>query len=131
MKETEINKLVSAVADGPSDALCPLKSYQLLHETQLPQSECAMLRVMMNGRTHRPSKLRAVSVWQVDAWTARRPSKVRSMILERPSVGELYRQQLATINLRWRNFLSPEFGTKSQGEVPLFLEFPEFLYSTV
>jgi len=43
---------VSAVTDGPHDAgLCQLKSYQLLHETQLPQTECAMLCVTMNGRT--------------------------------------------------------------------------------
>ena len=49
---------VSAVADGPHDAdLCTLKSYQLLHETQLPPTECAMLHVTMNGRTCRPSKL--------------------------------------------------------------------------
>ena len=69
--------LVSIVADGPCDAVCSLKSYQLLHETPLPQSECAMLRVTMYGQTRRPSKLRAVSVWQVDARAARRPSEVR------------------------------------------------------
>ena len=33
---------LSAVADGPRDAgLCTLKSYQLLHETQLPQCDVA------------------------------------------------------------------------------------------
>ena len=37
------NKLIPAVADGPRDAA--LKSYQLLHETHLPQLECAILRV--------------------------------------------------------------------------------------
>ena len=57
------DKLVSAVADGPLDALCPLECYQLLYETQLPQSECAMLHVKMNGRTRRPSKLHGVSVF--------------------------------------------------------------------
>ena len=50
-------KLVSTVADGPRDAVCPLKSYQLLRKTQLPQSECAMLHVTMNGRMRRPTKL--------------------------------------------------------------------------
>jgi len=40
------NKLVS---DGLCDAdLCPLQSYQVLHETQQPQSECAILCVAMN-----------------------------------------------------------------------------------
>ena len=33
----------------------------------IPQTECAMLRVTMNGRTRIPNKLRAVSIWQVDA----------------------------------------------------------------
>jgi len=65
----EVEKIVvSAVADGPYDAACPLKSYQLLHETQLPQSECTMLHVMMNGQMHRPSKLSG-ELRQVDAWT--------------------------------------------------------------
>ena len=62
-------KQVSAVVDGPRDAgLCTLKSYQLLHETQLPQTECAMLRVTMNGRTRRPSKLsdKCMAAWRVD-----------------------------------------------------------------
>ena len=45
------NKLVSAAT---RDALCPLKSYQLL-ETQLSQLECAMLLVTMSGRTRRPN----------------------------------------------------------------------------
>ena len=30
-----------------------------------------------------------------------------------------------------RNFLSPEFGTKFQREVPSFLELPEFPYNRV
>ena len=34
-------KFVSAVADGPRNAVCPLKSYQLLHKTQLPQCDVA------------------------------------------------------------------------------------------
>ena len=38
-----VNKLVSTVVDGPRDALCQLKSYQLFRETQLPQTQCAML----------------------------------------------------------------------------------------
>jgi len=36
-----------------------------------------------------------------------------------------------TIDLPWRNFLSPEFRTKFQREVSLFLEIPEFPYNTV
>ena len=40
---TQKDKLVSAVADGPRNTdLCMLKSYQLLHDTQLPQTECAV-----------------------------------------------------------------------------------------
>jgi len=31
----------------------------------------------------------------------------------------------------WRNFLSPEFRTKFQGEVPLFWEIIEFPFNTV
>jgi len=31
----------------------------------------------------------------------------------------------------WRNFLSPEFRTKFQREVPLFLEITEFPFNTV
>ena len=66
------------------DTVCPLKTYQRLHETQLPQSECAQLCIMTNGRTCRPSKLRVVSVRQVDVRAARRPSEVRSINLARP-----------------------------------------------
>ena len=87
---TDFDKLVSAVADRPRDAVCPLESYQLLRQTQLPQPECTTLRVTMNRRMRGPSKLRAVSVWQVDARAARRPSQVRSINLQRPSVNELY-----------------------------------------
>ena len=48
---TYCNKLVS---DELCDAdLCPLQSFQLLHETQQPQSECAILRVAMNRWTCR------------------------------------------------------------------------------
>jgi len=36
-----------------------------------------------------------------------------------------------TIDLPWRNFLSPEFRTKFQREVSLFFEIPEFPYNTV
>ena len=58
------------------DAVRPLKSYHLLHEAQLPQSECAVLCVTVNGQTRRPSKLRMVSVWQVDAQAVHRLSEV-------------------------------------------------------
>ena len=74
----------------------------------------------MNGRRRRPSKLRAVSVGQVDERAARRQSEVRSINLEHPSVGELYWQHLAMTDLPWRNFLSPDSGTKSQSKVPYF-----------
>jgi len=46
---------------------------------------------------------------------------------QRPSVGELYIQHIATTDLPWRNFVSPEFVTKSQREVPIFLELLNFL----
>ena len=51
--ERKLYKTVSAVADGPRDAVCLLKYYRkkLFHETQLSQLECTMLRIMMNGRT--------------------------------------------------------------------------------
>jgi len=55
------------VTGGPHDAVCPLKSYQLCHETQMPQSEVVMLHAKMNERMRRHSKLRMVTVWQVDA----------------------------------------------------------------
>ena len=34
----------------------------------------------------------------------------------------------STIDMLWRNFLSPEFGAKFQRGVPLFLKVPEFHY---
>ena len=37
----------------------------------------------------------------------------------------------STIDMLWRNFLSPEFGAKFQREVPLFLKVPEFHYKGV
>ena len=36
-----------------------------------------------------------------------------------------------TIDLPWRNFLSPEFGTKFQRKVPFVLAVPEFPYNIV
>ena len=99
-------KLVSAVTDEPRDAVCPINSYQLFHESQLPQSECAMLRVTINGRTRRPNCVR----WVYGRSTCGRPSEVRSMNLEHPSVGELYWQHLATTDLLWRNFLSSYYS---------------------
>jgi len=60
----QLNKQVSAVADGMRDAGVNL----LLHETQLPKSECAMLRVTLNdGRAGLVNCL--VSVWQRGAST--------------------------------------------------------------
>ena len=53
------NKLVSAVTDGPRDALRMLKSYQLLHETQLQKTEYAMFVLQSTDMYHRPSKLYA------------------------------------------------------------------------
>jgi len=98
------------------DALCPLKSYQLLQKTQLPQLECATLCVTMNdGRIGLINC--AVSVWQVDERAVGRPSEMQSTNCERPSVCERY--CIATTDL-----LSLEFGTKSQREVPIVLESP-------
>ena len=77
-----------AVADGPRDAgLCTLKSYKLFHETQLPQTECAMLRVTMNGRTRMSSKLsdKCMAAWRVDHSGVTNRSRG-------PTVGELYCQ---------------------------------------
>jgi len=36
----------------------------------------------------------------------------------------------ATVDVSWCHFLSPEFGTKSQREVPSFLEIPRFISNT-
>ena len=36
----------------------------------------------------------------------------------------------SAIDLLWRNFLSPESWTKSQKDVPWFLEIPKFTYNT-
>jgi len=36
-----------------------------------------------------------------------------------------------TIDMQWHNFLSAEFGTKFQEEVPLFVYMPEFPYKIV
>ena len=60
---------ISAVIDGSRDAgLCTLKSDQLLHETQLSQTECAMLHITMNRQMRRPSKLsdQCMAAWRVD-----------------------------------------------------------------
>ena len=45
------HKLEAAVADRSRDALCsrPPKSYQVVHETQLLQTKCAMLCVTISG----------------------------------------------------------------------------------
>ena len=48
-KTRTFNKLAIAVADRSHDALHLLKSYQLLCETQLPQTECAMMHVTISG----------------------------------------------------------------------------------
>ena len=90
---------VSAVADRPRDAgLCMLKSCQLLHETQLPQTECAMLHVTMNGRTCRHSKLsdKCMVAWSVDHLGV--TSRSRS-----PTMVELYCQHLVVTELPWRS----------------------------
>ena len=71
--------------------------YQLLHETQLSQTECALFVLQSRDAHHRPGVVR------------------------------LYRQHLAMIDLPWRNFLSPEFGTKFQREIPSFWGLPNFL----
>jgi len=47
-------------------------------------------------------------------------------------VGRTNLTTLATVDVAWQNFSpSPEFGTNSQREVPLFSEIPEFPYNTV
>ena len=54
--------------------------------------------------------------------------------LSRPTTAHLSRAKLIarlTIDMPWRNFLSPEFGAKYQSEVPLFLKISEFPYCTV
>ena len=77
---------VSAVAHRPRDAdLRTLKSYQLLNDTQTSTDEICELRVTVNGRTRRPSKLsgKCTAVRRVDhPGVISRPRG--------PSVGELY-----------------------------------------
>ena len=54
---------VSAVTDGPRDAdLCTMKSYQLIQETQLLQTECAMVVMLSTDSCRRPSRLYAVCI---------------------------------------------------------------------
>ena len=62
----------------------------------------------------------------IDLVDRRRPSLSRS---ERPP----FSAKLITHfddHMPWRNFLSPEFRTKFQREVPLFLEITEFPFNT-
>ena len=75
-----------------------LKSYQLLHETQLPQTECAMLRVTMNGRMCRPSKLsdKCMAAWHVDHPGVTNRSWG-------PTAGKLYCQHLVVTELPWQS----------------------------
>ena len=65
---SQVNISCRRLADGPRYAVYPPKSYQLPHETQLPHSECAMLRVTMNGQKRRPRKLsdRCMAALHVD-----------------------------------------------------------------
>jgi len=72
-----------------------LKSYQLLHETQLPQTECAMLHVTMNGQTRRPSKLsdKCMASWRIDHPGVSNRS-------QGPSVNELYCQHPVVTSCR-------------------------------
>jgi len=44
---------------------------------------------------------------------------------------ELSQRHVLAIDMLKQNFLSPEFGTKFQTEVLLFLEMPEFPLNTV
>ena len=61
---------VWGVADGPHDAdLCTLKYYQLLRETQLLQTECAMVRVTMNRQCHRRFMVMRPRIQQVPSLT--------------------------------------------------------------
>ena len=66
----------------------------------------------------------------IDLVDRQRPSLSRS---HRPpfssEVDDTFR--VLTIDMPWRNFLSPEFKTKFQREVPLFLEITEFPFNTV
>ena len=47
------------------------------------------------------------------------------------SVVNIQQARPSTIDMPWRNFRSPQLGTKFQREVLLFLEIPEFPYNTV
>jgi len=56
---------------------------------------------------------------------------INSVDRRRCSLSRSGRPPLETIDMLWWNFISPEFGVKSQREVPLFLKVPEFPYNTV
>ena len=73
-----LKQSVSAVADGPRDAACPLKSYQLLHETRLPQTGCVILCGTISGHVE-------LVTAHGECMTGR-----PSINLDRPSVCELY-----------------------------------------
>ena len=120
------DKLVSAVADGPCDALCPLKSCQLLHETQLPQLECAILHVTMNGQMRRPNKLhgqcmpgRHTGGMMTVGGAINKPGAL-TCLLTTPG-----HHQAAMVK-----FSKSRVWDKSQREVPLFLELLKLSHNT-
>jgi len=122
----------SAIAEGPRDASCQLNSCQLPRNsaeticttsiscrllTRTTKSCCRQrLTICAINYSGRASELGGI----VDLVDRRRSSLSRS---ERP--------HFSTIDMPWRNFLSPEFTTKFQREVPLFLEITEFPFNTV
>jgi len=55
------------------------------------------------------------------------PATVDSLSQWPSTFVELSWQHVATIDVPWRNFLSPEYGTKFQREVPLFWRYQNFL----
>ena len=68
--------------------------------------------------------------WSTCSKQPRRVDRCRSRQLVRPSTSFVD----TAIDLTWRNFLRPEFGTMFQpqgSEVPLFLYIPEFIYNTL
>ena len=59
------------------------------------------------------------------------PTTAQFITLWASTFFELSWQHASTIDMSWRNILSPEFGAKFQREVPLFLKIHEFSYNTV
>ena len=92
----------------------------------MQQNQCCRQRLTIYAINYsgRASELGGI----IDLVDRRRSSLSRS---ERPPFSSQVDNTFLTMDTPLRNFLRPEFTTKFQREVPLFLEITEFPFSTV